>query len=196
MATSAKSPEREISPVTIERASPDDAQSIMTLKRAAWFVTYPSEERGITLKDIRKKFTDEDMLAGTENWQRGIGSETEDGARMTFVARVDGTVVGYTSPHTTNGQKRIGALYVSPDMQGKGVGSQLLQKAIDWHGRENDIYLHVVSYNQRAIDLYERFGFEKTDTELPDDYHIGDIKTLPQIEMVLKADIPVSNQVP
>src|ERR1019366_9022433 len=135
--------------VTLEAARPDDAEAIMTLKRAAWLSAYVSEERGVTAEDIRKKFGD--LPTAIENWRRGIAGERKGGDRATFVARIDGKVVGYTSPYIKDGKRRVGALYVSPDEQNKGAGGKLLRKAVEWHGPEQDIYAHVLSYNDKAV---------------------------------------------
>jgi len=48
-------------------------------------------------------------------------------------------------------------LYVHPDFQNQGIGSEILQKCIAESG--NTIYLYVFSRNTRAIAFYERFGF-------------------------------------
>jgi len=170
--------------VTIERAKPEDAEAIMTLKRSAWLKAYVSPEHGITEEDLFAKF---DLPTAIENWRGGIASEAQQSDKATFVARVHGRVVGYTSPDTQDGQKRIGALYVSPDEQKHGVGSKLLQRAITWHGRDDDIYLRVVSYNQNAIGFYEHFGFQKTGKEWAEEYDAEQgMKLLPEIEMVLR----------
>lgn len=87
-----------------------------------------------------------------------------------------------------DGQRRIGAIYVLPGEQGKGTGSKLLQKAVDWYGRDEDIFLHVASYNQQSIDFYKHHGFETTGTHITDDDAItSGSKPIPEIEMVLKA---------
>lgn len=52
-------------------------------------------------------------------------------------------------------------MYVAPEAQGKGVGSKLMNQVLDWYGRDQDIYLEVVSYNQNAINFYKRFGFRR-----------------------------------
>ena len=175
--------------VSVERAVPGDAEAIMTIKREAWLAAYPNKEFGVTVEDIQKKFPQDSMPAAIENWQRGIASEKENGDRVTFVARVDGKVVGFTAPCSEDGQRRIGAMYISPDAQGKGVGSQLLRKAVQWHGLEQDIYLHVVRYNHNAIRFYEHFGFRKTGKEMPEEFdEQQSIRLLPEIEMALKAD--------
>lgn len=171
--------------VSIQRAKPADAAAIMTLKRDAWLGAYVSEENGISEDDIRKKFSDQTLAEGITNWEKGIATETGDGERVTYVAKLGGVVVGYTSPCFEDGQRRIGAMYVSPSSQGKGAGGMLLRKAIEWHGATNDIYLHVVSYNQGAIGFYEHFGFKPTGKAFPEGYdEVLGIKLLPEIEMV------------
>jgi ribosomal protein S18 acetylase RimI-like enzyme len=79
-------------------------------------------------------------------------------------------------------------LYVAPKFQGQGIGSKLLQSALEWLGPKKDVFLHVLSYNQNAIDLYERFGFVKTGKEFPEEFdEEKGIKLLPEIEMLRKA---------
>lgn len=174
--------------LVIEHAKSEDAEAILRLKRAAWLDAYPNQERGVTLEDIHNKFTEEDVRAGIKNWQKGIDGENEDGNRRTFVARVGNKVVGFTSPTTEDGQKRVGQLYVAPDYQNRGIGSTLLKKALQWHGDSHDIYLHVVSYNDNAINFYKKFGFQKTGKRFAEEFNENhEIKFLPEVEMVRKA---------
>ena len=53
-------------------------------------------------------------------------------------------------------------LYVLPEYQNLGIGSEILKKCI----RENhkNIHLYVFSRNIRAISFYKRFGFIKHET--------------------------------
>jgi GNAT superfamily N-acetyltransferase len=178
-------PELERRSVIISRATPGDAGTILKIKRDAWLGAYVNEERGVTAEDIKKRMGD--MSIGIENWQRGLANEAQSNERATFVARVDNEIVGYTSPHIIDGQRRIGALYVSPKAQGKGVGTGLLDRAVEWYGREHDIFLHVLNYNQNALGFYERYGFEKTGKEIADEPEHG-ITLPPEIEMVLRAN--------
>lgn len=184
--TTITKPEFNKQAVVIERAIPDDAEAIMTLKRDAWLKAYTSKERDVTADDINNKFGD--LETAIRNWRSGIASETEDSGKATFVARLSGKVVGYTSPSAEDGQKRLGALYVAPAEQGHGVGGKLLQQAVDWHGREQDIFVHVVSHNDNAISFYERYGFQKTGIVISEDFdeHQG-TKLLEEVEMALRA---------
>ncbi len=177
----------ETDAVDIKRAVPEDAEAIMNLKRQAWLKAYVNEDHNISTEDIEKKFPEDSLPNAIKNWQEGIASEQDTDEKATFVARIDGKVVGYTSPCTEDGQRRLGALYVTPDVQGTGIGSKLLESALKWHGSDEDIFVHVVSYNT-AVGFYEQHGFQETGKEFPRalDEQQG-IKLLPEVEMVLRA---------
>lgn len=53
-------------------------------------------------------------------------------------------------------------LIVSHKYQGKGIAQRLTEMAIEWLGKETAIKLGVISFNQRAIRFYEKFGFKDT----------------------------------
>ena len=48
-------------------------------------------------------------------------------------------------------------LYVLPEFQNRGIGTKILERCIARSPKP--LYLYVFSRNQRAIALYERFGF-------------------------------------
>lgn len=176
------------SEVKIEKAEPSDAADISRVSRKTWQATYPNEELGITVEDIRERTEGKDgelIEKKIEQWRNTIESSGEN--HDVFVARVDDEVVGFINPKIgKNGKRRLGAIYVSPEAQGNGYGAALLLTALEWHGGESDIYLHVTAYNQSAIEFYERFGFLQTGRQVEDRLSkTNGFPELPLIEMVL-----------
>lgn len=176
-------------PLEVELAKPEDAAEVFDVQRQTWLDTYPNEEAGITYENIRVRLEGENgelIPQKVERWRKGIESTGEK--RAVYVIRDEGKIIGFVAPGIMNDQRRIGAIYVLPEAQGKGVGSKLLQKSIEWHGRNEDIFLHVANYNQNAIDFYKRHGFEQTDNKIVDEAALqkGNVP-IPEIEMVLRA---------
>lgn len=172
--------------IKIEPAVPEDAAAIFDVQRLTWFATYPNAEAGLTEENLRLRIEGENgksIPEKIERWRKIIA----EGIRTVFVARISGRVVGFVAPGIMDGQRRIGALYVLPEAQGKGLGSQLLQKALEWHGKDQDIYLRAASFNHKAINFYKHFGFEQTDAVVTDDGDVHGNTRISEIEMVLKA---------
>ena len=85
-----------------------------------------------------------------------------------FVAeRADGAVVGRLSvardQHPASAHVADLGLMVAKSARRQGVGWALMEAAVDWartHGVRK-LELHVFPWNEPAIKLYERFGFER-----------------------------------
>jgi RimJ/RimL family protein N-acetyltransferase len=85
-----------------------------------------------------------------------------------FVAeRDDGTLVGRLSvgrdPHPASTHVADVGLMVALDARRQGVGTALLQAAVDWAQATGirKLELHVFPWNEAGIALYETFGFER-----------------------------------
>ena len=59
--------------------------------------------------------------------------------------------------------EEIDDLIVNPKCQGQGVGKQLLLWAIQ-NIQTEKVMLHVAAWNERAVNLYKKCGFEITET--------------------------------
>lgn len=75
-----------------------------------------------------------------------------------YVADVRGRVVGFVGL----GRNRLEFLYVLPGMQGRGIGSALMKTALTKLPRP--VKLAVFTDNERAKNLYQKFGFKVTET--------------------------------
>ncbi len=185
-------PEFDKPSVAIERAVPDDAEIICDIRDRAWLEAYPNAELGITADDIRvnAQGRDGEFVPRRIAYLREQFAKDDGKGLTTFVAKVDNKVIGYVDPRIDEqNRRRIGAIYVAPEAQGMGVGGKLMRQVLDLYGRDQDIFLEVVSYNQNAIDFYNRFGFEQTDAVVPEEEGRPEyLKSLPQIEMVLRAE--------
>ena len=85
-----------------------------------------------------------------------------------FVAeREDGAIVGRLSvgrdPHPASSHVADLGLMVALDARREGIGTALLQAAVDWARTAGvrKLELHVFPWNEAAIALYDRFGFER-----------------------------------
>lgn len=178
--------------VVIEEAIPEDAESICRIRDEAWLAAYPNEYLGISRNDvlILAQGPNGEYLPRRIKFYREL-VEKNDPRHAVYVARSAEDVVGFVSPEIEeSGRRRVGQLFVSPTLQGKGIGSKLLQKALEWHGPHTEIYLEVVSYNQDAINFYKSFGFEVIDAEIkPEPGRPSYLKShLPLTPMLRQAD--------
>jgi ribosomal protein S18 acetylase RimI-like enzyme len=71
----------------------------------------------------------------------------------------------------------LGMLSVSPVLQAKGTGKQLMNAAVDYAKQEgcNSIYMRVISLRHELISWYEKLGYSRTgQTEaFPEDNRFG-----------------------
>ena len=73
----------------------------------------------------------------------------------------------------SNNALEIARIYAMKRMIGKGVGSKLMEASLDEAKKRKKevVWLGVWERNQRAIDFYTRWGFEKFDET---DFLLGD----------------------
>src|ERR687898_477456 len=136
--------------VSVRHAEPDDAQAVHSIlsgpRATAGTMQLPLQ----SIEDVRKRFF----------------SETREDLYH-LVACVDEEVVGHLGLETFTRPRRrhVGevGMAVRDDWQGKGIGSALMEAALDladnWLGLTR-IELSVYIDNTAGVALYKKFGFE------------------------------------
>lgn len=83
-------------------------------------------------------------------------------AQAVFVVEINGVASGYTTCHVDqDGLGSIGLVGLAPQAQGRGLGAQLVGKAVSYFRREGVSRITVVTQgrNVRAQRLYQKCGF-------------------------------------
>jgi len=146
--------------ISIKLAGINDAEIIADLSRRTFHETFAPHN---TAKDmeifLREQFTKQSLIA-----EVGVSFNTF------FLAYANEKIAGYMklrerdNPKELHGLKslEIARIYATAMMVGKGVGSSMMQHAINVavQKQKQVIWLAVWEKNQRAIDFYLKWGFE------------------------------------
>ena len=147
--------------VTVRIATLKDAELIADMSRQTFYDSFAKEN---TIEDM-DKFMNEQFTK--ETLMKEVGEE-----RNIFSLAYDGNdPVGYARMRENNIPPELGTdraievarIYAVQHAIGKGIGRELMQKCIDIAREKNHhtMWLGVWEHNQRAIDFYTRWGFEK-----------------------------------
>ena len=143
-----------MSELVVRPAQPPDAGALVALAEAVG-----AEPEGWLISDSRWR-----SVGSERRYLRAVRRHPD---AAVFVAEAAGEVVGRLSvardPHPASRHVADLGLMVAADRRGQGIGRGLLVAAVDW-ARGADVTkleLHVFPWNEPAIRLYERFGFER-----------------------------------
>lgn len=132
------------------------------------------------MKQIVRKYVDEDADGVIEAWYAAslvatpfLSDEFMSGERgnirtkwlpmaETWVAEIDGAVAGFIS---LIGDE-VGAIFVHPHYQGRGIGRELMDHAA---GLRDQLFLDVFEENSIGRRFYDRYGFQFVSKHLHDD---------------------------
>ena len=122
-------------------------------------------------------FSDPQVIHGTlqlpmpsaDQWRRRLETSCLDPQQFQIVALADGVLIASAGLHPITQSLRTRhvmslGMGVARAWWGKGVGSELMRRLLDWADNWAGILrveLGVYTDNTRAIALYEKFGFER-----------------------------------
>lgn len=110
-----------------------------------------------------------------------------------YLAQVESRFGGYMKLNTGSAQSdlsdqnalEVERIYIDAEFQGNGLGSQLMQFAIDsaTESEKDFIWLGVWEHNAKAISFYKKLGFYQFDSH---PFMLGDDR---QIDLLFRLDI-------
>ena len=106
--------------------------------------------------------------AGNFSWSPKIIQETFlSNINNSFVLGTikESEVLGYAVIHKVLDESHLLNIVIKKQEQGKGLGTHFLQQLIDVvkQSNQDSLLLEVRSSNVKAIKLYEKFGFKRSD---------------------------------
>jgi ribosomal protein S18 acetylase RimI-like enzyme len=149
-------PRFEIAPANL-----NDLRPLVDIEETASLQIYPNEKLGITREDIAA------IGWGDERVKKYRQRYLDNPHANIWVARTGSEIVGFAAATKTDGHS-IPKLYIAPNSQGKGAGSELLRRAEEWLGIDQDITIGVATYNENALRFYLKHGYEPLDVRLDD----------------------------
>lgn len=149
-------PQPDITP-----ASLDDLRPIVDIEEVVSLQVYPNKELGITRQDIAA------IGWGGERVEKYRQRYLDNPQANIWAARMNGEVVGFAAATKVDGYA-IPKLYITPNAQGRGIGSKLLHQAEAWLDANQDITISVAMYNENALRFYLAHGYKPFNIR-PDD---------------------------
>lgn len=166
----------------------EDALGTIEVQYKAWLATYPNEKLGITVDDIEDRY--KDAFSGEKLKKReNLITHLESNEKY-IIAKDGDKVVGMCYAVIQEDKNQLEALYLLPEYQRKGIGTQLWNAVLPFFDKSKDIYVEVADYNEKAINFYKKLGFVDTGRRFSDDrFKMKSGAILPEMEMVITRKI-------
>lgn len=150
--------------VEINGADPSDIPEIQRVASAAWREAHAPIIGDETVDEFLNEYYDRESFRDRIEHDSTIIDVATDST---------GTVVGYvcaSKRDDTGSTFHLNQIYVLPTQWGEGIGGQLLEHVED-EVREfggEKIRLGVMAENDRAVEFYERAGYDRIDEDYDD----------------------------
>ena len=147
--------------ITVRIATKRDAEFIADMSRRTFYETFALENTKEDMdKFMNEQFTREALI-------KEVGAKDN----IFLLAFDEEQPVGYARIRENNNPPSLGTanaieiarIYAATNTIGKGIGKALMQKCIEIAktGNREIVWLGVWEKNQRAIEFYKKWGFEK-----------------------------------
>ena len=104
-----------------------------------------------------------EQMVQSHPWTKAQFQEAVEGYQSTVIER-NGNVVGFCILQPVVDEANLLLMAIDPNMQGQGLGFQLLDASIELlKNQPVQIFLEVRENNKAAIALYEKTGFHQID---------------------------------
>ncbi len=183
-----------MSKLTVQEMTLNDIDAISKIRQSAWVETYISEENDISAELINDYFAYRRKKQNKQEQINKIKDSISDPNKYFKVTKDEhGQVVGFIfGEKTATNRAILGSLYLEPRLIGKGNGRLLMDGFLKWLGKGVECELFVVSYNNRAINFYKKYGFVIESHEPTKEAHLDAthplVSKMPVIKMVRKAE--------
>lgn len=169
-----------MSEVSIRPAELKDAPGIAKVHVRTWQCAYKGQMPDSYLDSLS-------IERRTESWQHILSnSESKDNAK-TFVALINGEVVGFCSvSHCRDNDMssdtgELWSIYVDQDQMGKGIGTALWNEGLNYLKKEGykKATLWVLDTNEKTIKWYEDKGWKvegKTKVDVRDGFKLHETR--------------------
>ena len=151
----------------IELPKVEDELELATAHIQAWKDAYIVPESGLTAESIDAQLSH--LLTDTTYRKNTIieSLENPDVVLYRVVRNQNDEIVGFMHGTKHEAFTELDAIYLINEAKGSGTGGKLMEEFLKWADADKPCRLEVFSFNDSSIGFYMRYGFEKTDREMP-----------------------------
>ncbi|HEY4694615.1 MAG TPA: GNAT family N-acetyltransferase [Candidatus Nanoarchaeia archaeon] len=140
--------------ISIRLAKESDLKEYTNLLQRTYQESYTDPKIGLTKECFSKE------IFNTKSSQDYLKSNlVVNEQQKAWLAFLDSKMIGSITVIDKGEECQLRGFYVAPEYQGKGVGKQLWQRALDFASGK-DIVLDLYAHNTKTIEMYKKWGFK------------------------------------
>lgn len=161
----------------IRLAQPEDNIAVADFCQPIYAAVYPNDKYG-----MRPEHFSSDVFSSPRTQEYIAETMLNHNLQRAFIAENAGAIVGTISIERSEQYYDIHAFYVDPAFQGRGIGRNLMARALKFCTDNVPVRAEVAETNDRAIGMYRHWGFDEAPElglslrhwpEWPDGLHNG-----------------------